>query len=85
MWGRGPQQRTFPKLPYPQGGLVTPKRQQRECACLSTHTPNNCELVLFHSCAMAAYPSAVSLDNFQVNTAADQFVGVVGDLEIAGW
>ena len=28
---------------------------------------------------------AVSLDNFQVNTAADQFVGVVGDLEIAGW
>lgn len=28
---------------------------------------------------------AVSLDNLQIETAADKFVGVVGDLEIAGW
>ena len=28
---------------------------------------------------------AVSLDNLSIETAADKFVGVVGDLEIAGW
>ena len=28
---------------------------------------------------------AVSLDNLSIETAADKFVGVSGDLEIAGW